>query len=107
MSLRLSFLSTTTYPATKVMAARLKSAAPDIPIILGGVFASMNAEHILKDCPHADCIGVGEGEALLPDYLDNIDNPGSVAGLVWRDGDRVISNPARAHYPGPGSVPLP
>ncbi len=52
----LSFLSTTTYPATKVMAEGLKSAARDIPIILGGVFASMNAEHIVKDCSHADCI---------------------------------------------------
>jgi len=39
----LSFLSTTTYPATKIMAAELKSAVPDIPIIMGGVFASMNA----------------------------------------------------------------
>ncbi|MDX2502025.1 MAG: cobalamin B12-binding domain-containing protein, partial [Deltaproteobacteria bacterium] len=36
----LSFLSTTTYPATKLMAEGLKSTAPDIPIILGGVFAS-------------------------------------------------------------------
>ena len=52
----LSFLSTTTYAPTKVMAACLKSAAPEIPIILGGVFASMNAEHILRDCPYADCI---------------------------------------------------
>jgi len=89
----LSFLSTTTYAVTKVMAERLKSAAPDIPIILGGVFASMNATHILKDCPYADCIGVGEGEELIPDYLDNMNDPGSVAGLVWRDGDRVVSNP--------------
>jgi len=110
----LSFLSTTTYPATKLMAEGLKSTAPDIPIILGGVFASMNAEHILKDCPQADCIGVGEGEELLPDYLDNVDNPGSVAGLVWRDGNRVISNPPRPiirdldqfPYPDRDSLPI-
>jgi len=110
----LSFLSTTTYPVTKVMAEKLKSAAPDIPIILGGVFASMNAEDILKDCPHADCIGVGEGEELLPDYLDNLDNPGSVAGLVWRDGVQVISNPPRPiirnldqfPYPDRDSLPI-
>ena len=32
----LSFLSTTSYPATYSMARRLKQVAPDIPIILGG-----------------------------------------------------------------------
>ena len=110
----LSFLSTTTYAPTKVMAEGLKSAAPDIPIILGGVFASMNAEHILKDCPYADCIGVGEGEELLPDYLDHLDDPGSVAGLVWRDGANIVSNPPRPilrdldqfPYPDRDSLPI-
>jgi radical SAM superfamily enzyme YgiQ (UPF0313 family) len=110
----LSFLSTTTYPVTKAMAARLKSEAPDTRLILGGVFASMNAEYILKDCSHADCIGVGEGEELLPDYLDHIDSPGSVAGLVWRDGDRVVANPPRSlirdldqfPYPDRSSLPI-
>ena len=110
----LSFLSTTTYAPTKVMAACLKSAAPEIPIILGGVFASMNAEHILKDCPYADCIGVGEGEELLPDYLDHMDDPGSVIGLVWRDGNNIVSNPPRPiirnldqfAYPDRDSLPI-
>jgi radical SAM superfamily enzyme YgiQ (UPF0313 family) len=110
----LSFLSTTTYAATKYMAERLKSAAPEIPIILGGVFASMNAANILKECPYADCIGVGEGEELLPEYLDNIDDPSKVAGLVWRDGDRVVSNPPRPiirnldqfPYPDRASLPI-
>jgi radical SAM superfamily enzyme YgiQ (UPF0313 family) len=110
----LSFLSTTTYPGAKALAVGLKSAAPDIPIIMGGVFASMNAEHILKDCPQADCIGVGEGEELLPDYLDNVDDPGAVAGLVWRDADRVVSNSPRPiirdldqfPYPDRQSLPI-
>ncbi len=91
----LSFLSTTTYPATKKLAEKLKFASPKIPIILGGVFASLNADQILKDCLQADCIGVGEGEKLLPDYLENIDNPGEVAGLVWRNGDEIVHNPPR------------
>ncbi len=110
----LSFLSTTTYAATKDIAERLKSAAPDIPIILGGVFASMNAAQILKDCPYADCIGVGEGEELLPEYLENINEPSKVAGLVWRDGDRIVSNPPRPiirnldqfPYPDRDSLPI-
>jgi radical SAM superfamily enzyme YgiQ (UPF0313 family) len=112
-AIALSFLSTTTYRATKDMAECLKSAVPNIPIILGGVFASMNAEHILRDCPHADCVGVGEGEALLPDYLNNMDDPAAVTGLVWRDGDKIVSNPARPlirnldQYPYPDRKSLP
>jgi anaerobic magnesium-protoporphyrin IX monomethyl ester cyclase len=91
----ISVLSTTTYPTAKDMAAQFKAAAPDIQIILGGVFPSMNAGHILKDCSYVDCIGVGEGEALLPEYLDNLDNPGEVAGLVWRHAEEVVHNAAR------------
>jgi radical SAM superfamily enzyme YgiQ (UPF0313 family) len=110
----LSFLSTTTYPPTKIMARQLKEAAPYTPIILGGVFASGNADLILKDCPHADCVGVGEGEELLPDYLDHLTDPGAVAGLVWRKGDQVISNAPRPlirdldqfPYPDRDSLPI-
>jgi radical SAM superfamily enzyme YgiQ (UPF0313 family) len=91
----LSFLSTTTYPTTKALAECLKSRAPEIPIIVGGVFATMNADHILNDCPFIDAVGVGEGEELLPDYLDHLDDPGAVAGLVWREGERVM-RPARS-----------
>lgn len=110
----LSFLSTTTYPAVKSMARRLKSKAPETPIILGGVFASMNPGHILKDCPYVDCVGVGEGEELLPDYLANIHDPGAVAGLVWHKGEEVVRNTLRPiirdldqlPYPDRTSLPI-
>ena len=109
----LSFLSTTTYPTTKDLARRLKSAAPNIPIIVGGVFATINAEHILKECPYIDCVGVGEGEELLPDYLNNLDDPGQVAGLVWRADGKIIQNPPRPlimdldQFPYPDRISLP
>ena len=63
----LSCLSTTTYPALKNLARQLKLASPKIPIIVGGAFATMNADRILKDCPSLDSVAVGEGEELLPD----------------------------------------
>jgi radical SAM superfamily enzyme YgiQ (UPF0313 family) len=109
----LSCLSTTTYPALKNLAWRLKLQAPDIPIIVGGPFATMNSDHILEDCPDLDCVGVGEGEELLPDYLNNLDNLGSVSGLVWRDAARIVRNPARPllrdlnQFPYPDRTSLP
>ena len=91
----LSFLSTTSYPNMKAMASRLKTTAPQTPIIAGGVFATMNADHILKECPYVDYIGRGEGEELLPEFLDNLHNPGVVGGLVWRSGDTIVANTSR------------
>lgn len=108
-----SLLSTTSYPTTKSMTKQIKTIAPSIPIIVGGVFASMNAVQILRDCESVDCIGVGEGEELLPDYLDNLDDPGAVAGLIWRKGDEIISNEPRPlltdldRFPYPDRTSLP
>lgn len=110
----LSFLSTTSYPTTKSMAERLKAVAPDTPIILGGVFASMNATQVLADCPQADAVGRGEGEELLVDYLDHLDDLGSVAGLVWRKGEEIVENAERPilrdldkfPYPDRKSLPI-
>ena len=91
----LSFLSTTTYAAAKEVAARLKGVAPGTPVIVGGPFATVNADRILHDCLQIDCVGVGEGEDLLPDYLAHLGNPGSVNGLVWRNGAQIVQNARR------------
>ena len=113
-AIALSFLSTTTYPAVKQMARRLKAEASKIPIIVGGAFATLNADRILADCPDIDCVGVGEGEELLPDYLDHLDDPGSVAGLVWRRDGKIVENAPRPllrdldpfPYPDRTSLPI-
>jgi anaerobic magnesium-protoporphyrin IX monomethyl ester cyclase len=109
----LSCLSTTTYPAVKNLAGRLKLRAPQIPIIVGGAFATMNADRILADCPDIDCVGVGEGEELLPDYLSNLGDPSSVAGLVWRNRGEIVGNVLRPlirdlnQFPYPDRTSLP
>ena len=110
----LSFLSTTSYPATCSMASQLKQAAPATPIILGGVFATINARQILADCPSADFVCKGEGEELLPDFLNNLDFPEKVEGLVWRSGAGIVENPPRPiikdldqfPYPDRKSLPI-
>ncbi len=109
----LSCLSTTTYPTLKNLAGRLKSVAPKIPLIVGGAFATMNADRILQDCPDLDGVAVGEGEELLPDYLDHLEDPGAVAGLVWRNAGKVVRNAPRPllkdlnQFPYPDRTSLP
>ena len=80
------------------MARQLKAEAPKIPIIVGGAFATLNADRILMDCADIDCVGCGEGEELLPDYLDHLDDPGAVAGLVWREGAESCCRIRRAPF---------
>ena len=109
----LSFLSVTAYPPLKALAVRLKAAAPNIPIIVGGAFASMNADRILRDCSAVDVVGAGEGEELLPEYLNNLRDLGAVAGLVWRDGAQIRRNAPRPllqdldRFPYPDRTSLP
>ncbi len=109
----LSFLSTTTYLVIKKLAGRLKAVAPEIPIIVGGAFATINAVNILKDCSDIDAVGAGEGEELLPEYLENLDNPGVVGSLIWRRGEEIIENPVRPinrnldQFPYPDRTSLP
>ena len=91
----LSFLSTTSYGLLKSMARKLKEVAPHIPIIVGGTFATYNSGNILQDCSSIDYVGSGEGEELILDFLDNLDNPSAVGSLVWRAGEEVIKNPSR------------
>ncbi len=110
----LSFLSTTAYPATRGMAQRLKQTAPGTPVIVGGVFATINAREILADCPDIDYVARGEGEELLPEFLDNLASPGTVGGLTWRSGSEIIENPPRPiiedldqfPYPDRKSLPI-
>jgi len=109
----LSFLSVTAYPAMKAVARAVKLANPRTPIIVGGAFASINGDRILGDCPHVDHVGMGEGEELLPDYLEHLAEPEAVEGLVWRRGAAVIQNAPRAplrdldRYPYPDRQSLP
>ncbi len=110
----LSFLSTTSYKYMKQVAGFLKSSAPEIPIIAGGPFATKNAELILMDCDFVDYIGIGEGEELMPDFLENMTQPQQVKGLVYRQNGKVIRNPDRPMiqdldqfpYPDRKSLPI-
>jgi len=110
----LSFLSTTAYKYMKQAAQELKSSTPGIPLIIGGPFTTKNAELILTDCEFVDFAAIGEGEELFPDFLENIDRPEKVNGLVYRKGGKVVRNPDRPliqdldqfPYPDRDSLPV-
>jgi anaerobic magnesium-protoporphyrin IX monomethyl ester cyclase len=92
----LSFLSTTSYPYAKILARRLRAADETVKIAMGGVFVSLNAQLVKMQCPEVDFVCRGDGEQLILDLLERFDDPGTVEGLTWQDGDgRLRHNPNR------------
>lgn len=92
----LSFLSTTSYPHAKILARQIRAADPVVPLAFGGVFATLNAQWVKQQCPEVDFVCRGDGEQLLLDLLERLDDPGAVAGLTWAKDGTVMHNANRA-----------
>jgi anaerobic magnesium-protoporphyrin IX monomethyl ester cyclase len=83
-------------------------------LAFGGVFATLNAELVKLQCPEVDFVCRGDGEQLILDLLERLDDPSAVAGLTWVKDGNVINNPNRAldrnldqwPYPDRESLPL-
>src|SRR5882724_8234876 len=91
----LSFLSTTSYPYAKMLARQIRAAHATVRLAFGGVFASLNAQLVKLQCPEVDFVCRGDGEQLLLDLLEHLDDPATVAGITWaRDGE-LVHNPNR------------
>lgn len=92
----LSFLSTTSYPYAKLLARQLRAADGTVKLAFGGVFASLNAEPVKRQMPEVDFVCRGDGEQLLLDLVERLDDPGTVDGVTWQEpSGRVRQNPNR------------
>jgi len=91
----LSFLSTTSYPYAKLLAREIRAAHATVPIAFGGVFASLNAYLVKQQCPEVNFVCRGDGEQLILDLVDHLDDPTSVAGLTWARDGKIVTNPDR------------
>src|SRR4029077_4294463 len=89
----LSFLSTTSYPYAKILARQIRAVDTKVRLAFGGVFASLNAGLVKLQCPEVYFVCRGDGEQLILDLLDHLDDPESVAGLTWAKDGLVIQNP--------------
>jgi len=92
----LSFLSTTSYPYAKILARQIRAAAVHVRLAFGGVFATLNAELVKVQCPEVDFICRGDGEQLILDLLERLDDPFEVAGVTWAKDGVLVHNPNRA-----------
>lgn len=65
-------------------------------LVMGGHFASFNAETLLRDVPAIDSVIRGEGEVTLVQLAACLDDLPAVPGLVFRSGaaDIIVNPPA-------------
>lgn len=90
-----SFLSTTSYPYAKILARQIRATGADVRLAFGGVFATLNAGLVKLQCPEVDFVCRGDGEQLILDLLERLDDPSDVAGITWAKDNRVVQNPDR------------
>jgi len=82
------------------VAERLRQLVPGAVVTIGGPHVSALPERTLERFSAFDYGVVGEGERSYPDLIERLGagaDPRGVAGLVWREGGTVRSNP-RAPY---------
>ena len=91
----LSFLSTTSYPYAKILAREIRATGSKVKLAFGGVFVSLNAPLVKQQCPEVDFICRGDGEQLILDLLQNLDDPSAVESVTWAKDGQVVSNPNR------------
>jgi radical SAM superfamily enzyme YgiQ (UPF0313 family) len=82
------------------MARVLKQRNAALPVVLGGVWATACGGEILERCPDIDAIIAGPGEqAALALARGGLQNRGSIPGLIWRDGEQILTNPPAETLP--------
>ena len=86
----LSFLSTTSYPYAKILVREIRASCPEVKIAFGGVFVSLNGPSVKQQCPEVDFVCRGDGEQLILDLLDRMDEPETVSGVTWADEDGKV-----------------
>ena len=76
----------------------------------GGHVGTFCWEELLSELPELDTVVRHDGEETLAEMLDALargERPRRIAGLVWRDGDRVVKGPVRVASMDLDAIPWP
>ncbi|MCL6451127.1 MAG: B12-binding domain-containing radical SAM protein [Acetobacteraceae bacterium] len=101
---------TESYRTAVLLSKMVREELRAAPIVLGGPHVTFTVDQTFRESP-ADYIVMGEGEATIVELLLHLAFPdvipiSSVAGLAWRDGDRVVVNRPRPFIESLDALPL-
>ena len=92
------------------LAALLKSRLPTAVTVVGGVHVTALPQQTLEEFGSFDIGVIGEGEATLAELCDALRNEtplGEVAGLVFRDRDKIVQTEMRPRILDQDAIPHP
>lgn len=93
---------TTTTPTfldvKKNITSMIKGIDKNIPVVLGGSHATALPGYILQNNSNIDIVCRGEGELTMLDIASGTPLP-QIKGITYRDGERIVNNPARHYHP--------
>jgi len=95
-------------PAGHKAAALAKSVLPDRPLVMGGVYVTVNPDRAMAD-PHVDYAVVGEGEYVLRDLIRFLQGqaPRPGKGLSYREKTGVVHTGRSDFIEDLDALPLP
>lgn len=94
----------------------LKKIRPELPIVVGGPEVTYDADQWLRKHPEIDLIVLGEGEVTFLEVCQELErakeagespNWGAVAGLAYRDGERIRFSAPREQIADLNQIPSP
>jgi radical SAM superfamily enzyme YgiQ (UPF0313 family) len=88
------------------MAAYIKRLRPQVKIVFGNVHVSSLGVPLLEHFPEIDYLCIGEGEGAMLD-LANGEPLERISNLIFRDGQRIVSNPRRQRILNLDELPFP
>jgi radical SAM superfamily enzyme YgiQ (UPF0313 family) len=91
-------------------AEEAKTLLPGLVVILGGPHVTAAPRETLTRYPDFDIAVIGEGEATFRELLLALDagkSPAMVAGVMFREGDRLVATERRPFLTELDSLPLP
>jgi magnesium-protoporphyrin IX monomethyl ester (oxidative) cyclase len=98
------------FPHLKIIASQIKSHFSNIPIVIGGMHATIFSEIILKKYTYIDYIVIGEGEntflELVKCIRDKKSLPSSLNGIAFRDKNNITLIPKKTYEENLDSLPF-
>jgi radical SAM superfamily enzyme YgiQ (UPF0313 family) len=97
------------WPLIRTILERIREKFPEALLIHGGEHGTGFPEFSLEQSP-IDVVVMGEGEETIVELLkayENGQNLAAVAGIAYRDGDSIQTNPRRARLREIDELPLP
>ncbi len=104
-----SFTTETRFDGFKTI-RMAKQVLPESLVVAGGVHVSLTAEDTLAHIPELDVIVRGEGEETFLELLKTFENKGDfgkIAGISYRQDNKIIHNPSRLPIQKLDEVPFP